>query len=192
MKKVSLSGSLRSNVGKKDAADLRREGRVPCVNYGTGKQTHFHISKLEGERMVNTPHVYMVELDVEGQKSKAIIQEVQHHPVSGHILHIDFLEVVANEPIKVKLPIRLTGFAVGVRSGGKLRQNFRKVAVLGMEKDLPEAIEIDITPLKIGAKTRISDLAVDGLKFLDPASAVVVAVQMARGAKATADEEEEA
>jgi large subunit ribosomal protein L25 len=190
MKKVSLSGSPRANVGKKDAADLRRAGRVPCVNYGTGTQTHFHLEYLDAERIIKTPNVYLIDLDVAGKKSKAIIQDTQFDPVSDKVIHIDFLEVTDNAPIKVKLPIKLTGFAAGVRSGGKLRQNFRKVTVSGMEKDLPENVEIDITPMKIGHKIRISDLKVDGLKFLDAAPAVVVAVQMARGAKATSDEEE--
>jgi large subunit ribosomal protein L25 len=190
MKAISLSGSPRANVGKKDAADLRRAGRVPCVNYGTGTQTHFHLEYLDAERIIKTPNVYLIDLDVAGKKSKAIIQDTQFDPVSDKVIHIDFLEVTDNAPIKVKLPIKLTGFAAGVRSGGKLRQNFRKVTVSGMEKDLPENVEIDITPMKIGHKIRISDLKVDGLKFLDAAPAVVVAVQMARGAKATSDEEE--
>jgi large subunit ribosomal protein L25 len=190
MKRVSLSGSSRANVGKKDAADLRRAGRVPCVNYGTGTQTHFHVAYLDAERLVKTPNVYMVDIDVEGKKLKGIIQDVQFNPVSDKIIHIDFLEVQENAPIKVKLPIKLTGFAIGVRSGGKLRQNFRKVTVLGMEKDLPENVEIDITPMKIGAKIRVADLKSDGIKFLDAESAVVVAVQMARGAKKPGDDEE--
>ena len=107
MKKVSLSGSKRENVGKKDAAALRRANRVPAVLYGGATQTHFHVSINEANRMYKTPNVYLVELDVEGKKSLAIIQELQINPISDVISHIDFLEVTEDKPVKVKLPIML-------------------------------------------------------------------------------------
>ncbi|MCB9196104.1 MAG: 50S ribosomal protein L25 [Flavobacteriales bacterium] len=192
MKQVSLSGSPRENVGKKDAASLRREGRVPAVLYGGDEQTHFHIAELDAKKLYYTPNVYVVNLDVNGKQTKAIIQDVQLHPTSDNVIHIDFLEVSEDKPVKVKLPIKLTGFSVGVRNGGKLRQHFRRVTALGLLKDLPEVVELDITTMRIGHKKRISDLAVEGVQFIDASSAVVVAVQMARGASMDTEEEEDA
>lgn len=190
MKKVSFSGSLRENVGKKDASLLRREGRVPSVIYGGENQIHFHLAENDAKKLVFTPNVYIVELNVDGTKKKAIIQEVQQHPVTDRITHIDFLEVREGAPVKIKIPVALEGFSVGVRNGGKLRQNFRKLTVEGLEADLPDNVVVNITNVKIGGKVRVNDLSVNGLRFLDPAGAVVVAVQMARGAKMTAEEEE--
>jgi large subunit ribosomal protein L25 len=191
MKKVSLSGSKRENVGKKDAAALRRANRVPAVLYGGATQTHFHVSINDANRMYKTQHVYLVDLEVEGKKSLAIIQELQINPVTDVIRHIDFLEVTEDKPVKVKLPIKLTGFSVGVRNGGKLRQHFRRVTVSGMLKDLPETLDIDITNMKINSKYRISDIKVPGVTVLDAPNSVAVAVQMARGASLPGSEDEE-
>lgn len=191
MKQVSLSGSPRENVGKKDAAKLRNEGRVPAVLYGGDEQVHFHVSEIEAKKLYYTPNVYVINLEVDGKSTKAIIQDVQLHPVSDKVVHIDFLEVFEDKPVKVKLPVKLTGFSIGVRNGGKLRQHFRKVTAVGLLKDLPEVVELDITSMRIGHKKRISDLAVEGVNFVDASSAVVVAVQMARGAALDEEEEEE-
>lgn len=190
MKRVSLSGSPRENVGKKDAAALRNAGNVPCVLYGGSEQVHFHIHDLDAKKLYNTPDVYVIELDLSGKAFKAIVQDVQLDPVSDKIIHIDFLQVTEDKPVKVKLPLKLTGFSIGVRNGGKLRQHFRKVTAVGLLKDLPELVELDITPMRIGHKKRISDLTVEGVKFVDAASAVVVAIQMARGASMEAQDEE--
>lgn len=190
MKRVSLSGSPRENVGKKDAAALRNAGNVPCVLYGGSEQVHFHIRDLDAKKLYNTPDVYVIELDLSGKAFKAIVQDVQLDPVSDKIIHIDFLQVTEDKPVKVKLPLKLTGFSIGVRNGGKLRQHFRKVTAVGLLKDLPELVELDITPMRIGHKKRISDLTVEGVKFVDAASAVVVAIQMARGASMEAQDEE--
>ncbi len=189
MKKVSLSGSPRENVGKKDAANLRKEGRVPAVLYGGGEQTHFHIDENDAKKLYYTPNVYVINIEIDGKATLAIIQEVQLHPVTDRVIHVDFLEVFEDKPVKVKLPVKLTGFSIGVRNGGKLRQHFRKVTAVGLLKDLPEEVQLDITSMRIGHKKRISDLSVDGVQFVDATSAVVVAVQMSRGA-ALDDEEE--
>jgi large subunit ribosomal protein L25 len=182
MKKVSLSGSPREGVGKKDAKLLRREGRVPAVIYGGKDQTHFHMSENDAKKLVYTPDVFVIELDVNGNKIQTIVQEVQMHPVTDRIIHIDFLEVSDDKPAKVQLPITLSGFSIGVRNGGKLRQNFRRVTAVGLLNDIPEAVNVDITNLKIGDKVRVSQLDVPKVSFTDPAGAVVVAINMARGA----------
>ena len=130
-------------------------------------------------------------MDINGEKVKAIVQESQLHPVTDRILHIDFLQILDKKPFKIKIPVRLEGFSRGVQNGGRLRQNFRKLQVVGLEQDIPEAIVIDITPLRIGHKRRVSDLNIPGLKFLDPTNAVVVGVQTARAAIEEEEEEEE-
>ena len=187
MKTVTLSGSPRENVGKQDAADLRRNERIPAVLYGGEKQIHFSISENDAKKLIFTPNVYIVELEIKGEKVKAIVQESQLHPVTDRILHIDFLQILDNKPFKIKIPVRLEGFSRGVQNGGRLRQNFRKLKVLGLEQDMPEAVVIDITSLRIGHKRRVSDLSIPGIKFLDPLNAVVVGVQTAR--TAIADDE---
>jgi large subunit ribosomal protein L25 len=189
MKKAQLSGSLRANVGKKDAKALRNAGQVPCVLYGLGEQTHFSVRSVDVEKLIFSPDVYQVEIDIDGTKKNAIIQDLDMHPVKDKPLHIDFLELSDDKPVKLQLPLRHTGSPIGVMNGGKLRQPYRKLRVVGLPKDLPEAITVEIGNLRIGQSIRISDLNSDGLTFLEPANAVVLAVKMARGA--VADEEEE-
>ena len=187
MKTAQLSGSLRANVGKKDAAAIRNAERVPCVLYGQGEQTHFSVKQVDIEKIVYSPDVFQVELDIEGKKSRGIIQELQQHPTKGTIQHVDFLELNDNKEVKVKLPVRITGSSRGVMAGGKLAQVFRRLTVVGLPADLPEASTIDITKLRIGQSIRVSQIEANGLKFLEPANAVVVAVRMARGAAKGSD-----
>ncbi|MAJ06309.1 MAG: 50S ribosomal protein L25 [Crocinitomicaceae bacterium] len=191
MKTVSLSGSVRTNVGKKGAANLRKNGSIPSVVYGSKDQIHFSILENEAKKIVFTPNVYLLELDIDGKKRKVILQETQIHPVTDRILHLDFLEISDDKPFKISLPVRLEGFSRGVRNGGNLRQNFRSLRVFGLAKDMPDAVEIDITPIKIGDKIRVSDLTLSGLVFLDPENAVVVGVQTARAVIEDEEEEEE-
>ena len=191
MKTVSLSGSSRENVGKKGANILRKDGSIPAVVYGGEKQIHFSVLENEAKKLVFSPNVYFIELEIDGKKSKVILQEVQTHPVTDRILHLDFLEIGDSKPFKLNLPVRLEGFSKGVRNGGNLSQNFRKLKVMGLLKDMPDAVKIDITPLKIGDKIRVADLNISGLKFFDPENAVIVGVQMARAAVLEAEDEED-
>ena len=190
MKTVSLSGSPRVSVGKKGASSLRKEGKIPSVVYGGKDQIHFSILENEAKKLVFTPNVYLIELNIGDKKFKVILQETQIHPVTDRILHLDFLEISDDAPFKLSLPVRLEGFAKGVRNGGKLRQNFRKLRVFGLAKDMPDAVSIDISPIKIGDKIRVGDIIVSGLNFLDPKNAVVVAVQTARVIIEEEEEEE--
>lgn len=193
MKVAPLSGSLRANVGKKDAKAMRNAGLVPCVLYGQGSQTHFSIKDIAIEKLVFNPDVFQIELDIEGKKTNAIIQDLQQDPITDKVLHVDFLELDAKKPVKVALPVRLTGASRGVLAGGKLMQVFRRLKVVALPGELPEAIIIDITKLRIGQSIRVGDLETSGLKFVDAKSAVVVSVKMARGASkaAEADDEED-
>jgi large subunit ribosomal protein L25 len=195
MKVSQLSGSLRSNVGKKDAKATRDAGMVPCVLYGQGTQTHFAVKDIAIEKLVFNPDVFQVELDIEGTKATAIIQELQQNPITDKVTHIDFLQLDPKKPVKIALPVRLTGASRGVLAGGKLLQVYRRLKVIALPGDLPEAIIVDITKLRIGQSIRVGDLETltTGLKFVDAKSAVVVSVKMARGASkaAEADDEDE-
>lgn len=182
MKTAQLSGSLRANVGKKDAKALRNEGLVPCVLYGQGEQTHFAVKRVPLEKLVFSPDVYQIELDIDGKKAKAIIRELQQHPTKDTVQHIDFLELNDAKEVRVKLPVRLSGSSRGVRAGGKLMQVFRHMQCQGLPSALPKEINIDISPMSIGQSFRVSNIEIPGVKILDPANAVVVAVKMARGA----------
>lgn len=191
MKTVQLSGSLRANVGKKDAKAVRNAGNVPCVLYGTGEQTTFAVKHTDLEKIVFSPDVYQIEIDIDGTTKKGIIQDLQMHPVTDKIQHVDFLELVDDKPVKVGIPVSIVGRSRGVMNGGRLQQVFRRIKVEGLPKDLPATVELDITPLRIGQAIRIGQIEIPGCKVLDPASAVAVSVKMARGAVNDADDDEE-
>ncbi|NVK65254.1 MAG: 50S ribosomal protein L25 [Flavobacteriales bacterium] len=191
MKKAQLSGSLRANVGKKDAKAVRNAGNVPCVLYGGGEQVHFSVRSVDLEKVIFSPDVYQIEIDIDGNKKMAIIQEKQMHPVTDKPRHVDFLELADDRPVKVKLPVRTTGASIGVMNGGKLRIPNRMLRVLGLPADLPESITVDISKLRIGQSVRIKGLEVPNVTFMEPADAVVVGVKMARGAANVDDSEEE-
>jgi len=191
MKSVSLSGSPRENVGKKDAATLRNQDLIPCVLYGGGKQYHFYVVVNEVKKVVYTPEVYKVELDLNGEKHWGIIQEIQFHPVSDKILHIDFLEMFDDKVMRVGLPLRLTGSAIGVRNGGRLNINFRKLTVKGFPNKFPASIEVDISKLRIGQKIRVKDVNTGDLVIVENPEAVICSIKTARGAVDADDEAEE-
>ncbi len=191
MKKTQLSGSLRADVGKKAATATRNAGMVPCVLYGTGTQTHFAVKDMAIQKLVFNPDVFQVELDIDGKKASAIIQDMQQNPITDKVMHIDFLELDMKKPVRVGLPVRVTGSSRGVMAGGKLMQVFRRLRVEALPADLPEAITIDITKLRIGQSVRVKDLESDGLKLLEAKNAVVVSVKMARGATKSAEIDDE-
>ena len=191
MKEVSLSGALRAHVGKKDAKAIRNEGNVPCVIYGSGEQHHFSVKHTAMEKLVYTPNVYIINLDIDGNAKKAIIQDIQFHPVTDKIVHVDFIELADDKKVKLNIPVNLVGRAPGVLNGGKLQQIFRKLKVLGYPKDLPDVIEVDISKLRIGNAIRVRDISVEGIELLNAASAVVCSVKMARGAVDVDEDEEE-
>ena len=180
MKSVSLSGSLRENVGKKDARKHRREGQIPCVIYGGKEQVHFVLEEKPLLKIFHTPEVYMLKLDISGKEFNAVIQDVQYHPVTDRILHVDFLEAITDKEVVIAIPVHVHGTPQGVLKGGKLLKKVRKVTIKALVQHLPDAIEIDITPLEIGDSIKVSDLKADKVTFLDPPSNVVVGVRTAR------------
>lgn len=192
MKKASLSGSLRENVGKKDAKSLRREGRVPAVLYGGDKQIQFSLKDIEIEKLVFNADTFRIELDLDGKVYSTIIQDLQFHPVTDKVVHVDFLELFEDKKAKVSLPVRTTGNSVGVRNGGRLAINFRSVPVKGLPGDIPEEILVDITELEIGGVKRVNEVTIEGCELLLNESSVLVAVKRTRAAMAAdaASEEE--
>ena len=182
MKTASLSGSSRESVGKKDADALRAANRVPGVLYGGAEQIHFSVEEVQLNKLVFNPDVFKIELDIDGKKVDCIIQDIQFHPVTDRVTHIDCLEILPGKPVKVDLPLRTTGQSLGVMNGGRLELNYRRVPVRGIADQLPECITVDITPLKIGDNARVRDLKVDGLDILLSESALLVAVKRTRAA----------
>jgi len=191
MKTLAISVKQRENVGKTSTRALRNQGKVPCVLYGGEKQVAFHAHENDFRKLVYTPDVFIVELDIEGSKVKAIMQDIQFHPVTDKILHIDFLEITDDKAITVSIPVILNGLAIGVRDGGNLMFRRRKIITRGLTANLPNAIEINIEDVKIGQFIYIKDLNVEGCEFLAPDSSVVVGVKMSRGAVETDEEGEE-
>lgn len=191
MKKVSLSGALRAHVGKTDAKKNRREGKIPCVLYGGKEQVAFTLKNLEFEKLIFTPDVYLLNLDIDGTSYKAILQDVQFHPVTDKVLHADFLEIKDDKPIIIGLPVHFFGNVPGVIAGGRLIKKMRKVIVKGLVKDMPDFIEVDMSHMNIGDNIKIKDLKIENLQFLDHENAVVVLVKTARGVEELEGEEEE-
>ena len=182
MKTLAISVKERQNVGKTSTRALRNQGNVPCVLYGGEKQVTFYAHENDFRKLVYTPNTFVVELNINGSKTKAIMQDIQFHPVTDKILHIDFLEVFDGKPITVSLPVVLDGVAIGVKNGGNLMFRIPKIVSKGLVANLPQAITINIEHLSIGMFISIKDIAVKGVEFLAPPNSVVVAVKTARAA----------
>jgi len=190
MKTLAISVKERQNVGKTSTRALRNQGNVPCVLYGGEKQVTFYAHENDFRKLVYTPDTFIVELDINGSKTQAIMQDIQFHPVSEKILHIDFLEVFDDKPIKVSLPVILEGVAIGVKNGGNLMFRRPKIITKGLSANLPDAITINIEHLKIGMFIYIKDVEIEGVEFLAPLNSVVVGVKTARAAIEEVEEEE--
>lgn len=180
MKSIAISGSRRENVGKKQSKALRDNGDVPCVLYGGKEQTHFFAPAPAFKHLVYTAEIYTVDLTIDGTAHQAILKDIQFHPVSDKILHIDFLELADNKPVAIGVPIRVEGNSVGVRAGGKLIKKLRKLTVKALPKHLPDDIEVNIDDLDIGKDIRVGDLKIEGVQILDSPNNVVVTVQTTR------------
>jgi len=182
MKTASLSGSPREGVGKKDAAELRAKGQVPGVLYGGTQQVHFHVNEIQLNKLVFTPETYRLNFEVGGTTYDCVVQDIQFHPVTDRIVHVDLLQVVADKPIRVKLPVRTTGTSVGVRNGGRLHVVYRRLPVVGLADQIPEDVSLDISPLDIGDSLRVEGLSVEGCSIPLNPSAVVLGVRRTRAA----------
>jgi len=181
---------LRGSVGKKDATQLRKDNRVPGVLYGGGEQKHFSVKELDISKLVVNPDVFRISLEVDGETFDCVIQEVQFHPVTDRIVHLDLLQIIPGKPVRVELPLRTTGTAAGVIAGGRLQMLFRRVPVRGLADDLPESITIDVTALEIGDNKRVRDIEVPNCTVLLNDSTLLAAVKRTRAAMSAASEEE--
>ncbi len=180
MKSVSISGSPRANVGKKDAAALRTSKHVPCVLYGGKEQIHFSVLSADFKPLLYTPDANIVNLDIAGKKYSAIVQEAQYHKIQDQLLHVDFLEIISGKPIVMNIPVRTTGTSPGVRNGGKLSKKLKTLRAKGLVEKMPDAITVPIDKMEIGHSVRVEDIKIDGLTFLNAPNVTVVSVQVTR------------
>jgi large subunit ribosomal protein L25 len=180
MKSIAISGSPRENVGKRDAKELRYQGLVPAVLYGGPTQTHFSVSAADLRSVVYTPDVHFINLEVSGVKSQAIIKDMQFHPLTEQLIHIDFLLLDEKKPITIEIPVKLTGTSPGVKVGGKLVQKLRKLRVKALPKDHLDNIEVSISELEVGKSVRVGDIKLSNLTITNAAEDTVVSVTTSR------------
>ncbi|MDD4777570.1 MAG: 50S ribosomal protein L25/general stress protein Ctc [Fermentimonas sp.] len=199
MKTFELKGEIREGFGKKAAKSYRSEGLIPCVVYGgnEGENLNFVVKQSAVRNLIYTPEVFLVNLDLGEKKMQAILKDVQFHPVKEQILHIDFLHVFEDKPVVIEIPVRLKGLAAGVKAGGKLSLDLRKLKVRGVAANLPEELVINVEKLVLGKSIQVGDLKFEGLELLNAKNAVVCRVQLTRAARgdaaaAAAVEDEEA
>ena len=180
MKSFAISGSPRENVGKRDAKELRYQGLIPAVLYGGKTQTHFAVSAAELKPVIYTPVVHFIDITVGNVKSTAIIQDIQFHPLTEQILHVDFLELDEKKPIAIEIPINLTGTSPGVKMGGKLVQKLRKLRIKALPKDHLDTIDVSIEGLDVGKSVRVGDLKFDKLTITNAKEDTIVSVTTSR------------
>ncbi len=190
MQSITIKGTKRESVGKVDTKALRNADKVPCVIYGSGNTIHFSAEEKAFKKLVYTPNVYTATIELEGGDTfNAILQDIQFHPVTDRILHIDFYQLSDDKEVTMNIPVKLQGNSPGVMNGGSLRFTNRKLKVKAIPANLPDQIEADISTLKIGDKLFISELDNEKFTFLHPDNTVVVQVRMSRAAVVTEEEE---
>ena len=180
MKSIAISGSLRENVGKRDAKELRYQGKVPAVLYGGKEQYHFSVSATDLKPVIYTPDVHFIDLDIEGKKFRAILQDAQYHPLTDQVRHVDFLELNDNKEVALNIPIKLTGTSPGVKTGGKLVQKLRALRVKALPNNLPQHIEVSLETLEVGSSVRVEDVQVENGTVLNNGDDTIVSVTMSR------------
>ncbi len=193
MKTVEVIGYKRANLGKAESKQLREEGSVPCVLYGGKDQIHFHAPMILFRDIVYTPEARFVDLNIEGEKRRAILQDIQFHPVSEVILHADFLEIFSDKKIKMSIPVKPIGSPPGVQQGGKLMLKNRHLHVKALPDDMPEYVEIDVSNLNLGSTFRVYEVEAEDFEILNNPRVTIAMVNIPRGARDfdSLDEEEE-
>ncbi len=189
MKSVSISGSPRENVGKRDAKEQRANGMIPCVLYGGKEQYQFAVEEEQFRKLLYTPEVLFVDLKVGDKECRAIVQATQFHPITDKLLHVDFLEVVDGKPITIEIPVRITGTSPGILRGGKLSKKVRKLRVKGELNDIPEVITVDISNLEINESIKVNSLSIDKIQFLEVPTKIIVSVLTTRNVEAASTED---
>ena len=183
MQTLKIEATPRADFGKKASRAIRREGQVPCVLYGGGETVSFSVDAKALKPLIYTPNSYIVELTIGGKTEKAVMREVQFHPVREEILHIDFYRVQEGKPVSIAVPVRLSGTAEGVKVGGKLALSARKLVVSALVENLPDELVVDVTPLNVGQTIFVGDLKFDNLQFVSPATQAVCAVRVTRASR---------
>jgi len=192
MKTLEIIGYKRANLGKKESKRLRAEGNVPCVVYGSGEQVHFYAPMILFRPLVYTPEAHMVDLNIEGQVKRCILQDIQFHPVNEMIMHADFLELEEKKPVKMEIPIQLSGTAPGVGKGGTLMFKRRALKLKALPKDMPEHIEVDISELDFGNAIKIADVQAENFEIIDNPAISIAVIEVPRALRGkTADDEDE-
>lgn len=180
MKTLVIKGDIRSNTGKVSSKVLRSEGKVPCVVYGGTDHIHFGVYSADLKALIYTPNTYLVQLQLGAKVMTAHLQDVQFHPVSDEILHIDFQEIVAGKDVTLNIPVKVKGNAAGVRAGGRLAQRIKRLRLRGEAKNMPDFVELDVEKLEIGQGIRVRDISVPNVEILDAAANTIVAVEVTR------------
>lgn len=188
MKTFDLKGEIRDDFGRKAARTYRSEGLIPCVVYGghSEENGNFVVKSGDVRNLIYTPEVFLVNLDLNGKKIQAILQDIQFHPVKDTILHIDFLHVFPDVPVVIEVPVRLEGLAAGVKAGGKLSLDIRKLKVKALSDKLPEELVVNVEDLELGKSIQVGQLNFEGLEILNAKNAVVCRVQLTRAARGAA------
>ena len=191
MQSITINGSKRESVGKVSTKALRNAGKVPCVLYGGEKPLHFSADEVSFKNLVYTANVYTATIELEGKTYNAILQDIQFHPVSDKILHVDFYQLFDDKLVTMSIPVKLVGTAPGVINGGSLRFAMRKLNVRTLPANLPDFINADISKMKIGHKLYVTELANENYSILHPDNTVVVQVRTSRNVAAIDEDEEE-
>lgn len=193
MKSIAINGSLRTEIGKKATKSVRKADAVPCVLYGAQKDangnqvaTHFTVTNDELRNLVYTPHIYVVDLTIDGKTVNAIMKDIQFHPVTDKILHVDFYQIDEAKPIVMEVPVQLEGLAEGVKAGGKLALQMRKIKVKALYNVIPEKLTVNVSHLGLGKTVKVGELSFEGLELISAKEAVVCAVKLTRAARGAA------
>lgn len=197
MKEIEVTGKKRSTIGKKSSKNLRKEGFIPCNLYGEAKDENgapkalaFTCPMNELRKIVYTPHIYVINLIIDSESHTAILKELQFHPVTDALLHVDFYEVNDQKPITIGIPVKLTGLAQGIRDGGRMNLSIRKINVTAKYQDIPEHLDIDVTDLKIGKSIKVGDLHFEGLEMATSKEVVVCSIKATRKSNAASKAED--
>ena len=192
MKEINVTGQKRTDLGKKASKTLRKEGLVPCNIYGLAEQDGkptamaFAVPMTELRKIIYTPHIYVINLVIDGESHTAILKDIQFHPVTDAVLHVDFLEVNDQKPITIGIPVKLTGLAQGVRDGGRMTLSIRKIEVKAPYQQIPEHLDIEVTALQIGKSIKIGQLSFEGLEIVTGKEVIVCSIKMTRAALSAA------
>jgi len=190
MEIVAIKGQVRSDVGKKSTKSVRKEGRVPCVIYGNQDTQHFTIDPKEVKTLIYTPAFKLAEVELDGTAHKCIVKDIQFHPVSDEIVHIDFLSLSDGHKVNVEVPLAFEGVSPGMKSGGKLQQNLRRVKIKTTPEHLVDRLVLDISHLELGQAVRVRDIAeIEGIEIMSPPGTPIASVEVPRALRsATAAE----